>query len=157
MYLHHHQGILLRIAQPLANLDHSPLDDIGGGPLHRGVNRRALGGLTAVVLARLDIWHVQTAPKHRLDVPLLGGPLANVIHKTGHPRVADEIPFDVKLRLSALDAQLACQPPGTHAIDKAKVDRFGTAALVARHRIERYAKHLGRRCRMDIAVVRKGV
>ena len=48
VHLHDHQGVQFAVFQPVVNLDHGVLDDVGGGALHGRVDGGALGGLAAL-------------------------------------------------------------------------------------------------------------
>jgi hypothetical protein len=54
-----------------------------------------------------------------------------LVHVALHAGKAREVAVDVVLGRLLLDAQVAGQPEGAHAVDEAEVDDLGVAALLA--------------------------
>ncbi len=157
MDLHHHLRIALLSLHPGLHRQHGPLDDVGGGALHGGVDGGALGVLAPLRVARLDLGQVQAPAEHGLDVAALMGQAPGLLHVVVHAGVAPEVQVDVVLRLAARDAELARQPEGGHAVDQAEVDRLGGAALLVGDVLGAVAEHLGRGGAVDVAVLGEGV
>ena len=124
-------------------VDHRALDDVGGGALHRRVDRGALGAGAQALVAGVDVLQVQAAAEHGFDIALLARLLARALHEIAHAGIAREVQRDVVLRLAARDAELARQAERAHAVHQAEVDRLGGAALVAADFFHRLAEHFG--------------
>jgi ribosome biogenesis GTP-binding protein YsxC/EngB len=63
-------GKPLSIRKPGCRPHHRALDDVGGGALHRRVDRGALGAWRAGGIARTDLGQIQPPPEHGFDVTL---------------------------------------------------------------------------------------
>src|SRR5690606_12669924 len=99
--LHDHARGKVAGAQPLVYGNHRPLDDVGRGSLHGGVDRAALRVLAPLRVAVVDLGQVEPAPEQRFDVTRAARLHADVVHEPPHARVALEVQVDVFLRLVA--------------------------------------------------------
>src|SRR5690606_36970964 len=71
--------------------------------------------------------------------------------------VALEVAVDVVLRFAALDAEIARQAPGAHAVHQAEVDGLGGPALFAIDLVGVQVEHLGGGGAVDVGAVGEGV
>src|SRR5438105_13686134 len=68
-----------------------------------------------------------------------------------------EVFLDVGRSLLSGDAELVGETKRRDAVDDAEIDRFGAAAHLARHVLDRYAEHLRGRHRVNVERVAEGV
>jgi hypothetical protein len=64
-----------------ARPQHRALDDVGGGALHRRIDRGAFGVLAALAVARLDLGEIKAAAEQGLDIDPARGALARLSMK----------------------------------------------------------------------------
>src|SRR5215469_14748114 len=64
-----------------------------------------------------------------------------------------EIFADIGTGLLPADAELVCETKGGNAVDDAKIDRFGAAADLAWHVLDRYAEHFRRGHGVDVELL----
>ncbi len=157
MDLQEHPRAETRVGERARQADHRALDDVGGGALDRGVDRRALAERPAARLLRLDLRQVDPPAEQRLDVAVLLGEGLLGVHEAFDRRVALEIGVDVALRLALLDAQVLREAVRADAVDDAEVDRLGLPAHRRVHPLHRHAEHLARGHRVDVGVVAEGL
>jgi hypothetical protein len=81
-------------------------------------------------LPAVDVRQPQAAAEHGFHVALLVRLDARVVHVALHARKALEVALDVVLGRFLLDAQVARQAEGAHAVDQPEVDDLGVAALL---------------------------
>ena len=154
--LHHQAGFQAGGVEPVLHGDHRQLDQVGGGALHRRVDRRALGALAAHRLAGADLRQPQAAAEDGLDVAVLAGGFARFFHVAGDAGIAGEVAVDVGLRRAALELELAREAEGAHAVDQAEVDDLGDAALVGADFDRRDAEDFGGGGAVHVLAVREG-
>ena len=119
--------------EPLLHLDHRELDQIRGSPLHRRVDRGALGGLSTRAAARIDVRQPQAPTKNRLHVTLPTRKLARALHVVCNTGIAYEVFVDELLSRAALDAELRSEPECAHSIDQSEVHGLDVTALLQGH------------------------
>ena len=147
---------MMALLQPALHRDHRHLDQIGRGTLHRRINGCTLSPLPPRAVAAFDFRQPQTTAKDGFHIAAGARLFAGGAHVFGHPRIARKITVHILLRRRALDTQLSGQPERRHAVDQAKVDDLGIAALFVIHRIELGAKNLRCRRTVNIFTRRKG-
>ncbi len=130
VHLHHHPAAQFFAHECGIDGDHRHLDEVGRGALHRRIDGGALGRRPARP-AGVDVGQPQSSPEHGFDIALLRRQLAGALHIRRDTRIAGEVAVDVELRRAALQAEVACQAEGAHAVDQPEVDDLGHAALIA--------------------------
>jgi hypothetical protein len=81
--------------EPVLHGDHRQLDQVGGGALHRRVDRGAFGALAAAAVAGADLRQPQAAAEHGFDIAGLPGHFACFFHVAGDAGIAGEVAVDV--------------------------------------------------------------
>ena len=130
VHLHDEPGCEALAGEPAIHGDHRHLDEIGGGALHRRVDRGALRALAPRRRAALDLGQPQPAAEHGLDVARSRAVSRVRCMYSATPGIAREIAVHVLLRRRALDAELAREPERRHAVDQPEVDHLGVAPLL---------------------------
>ena len=143
MDLHDHAGAALLFIEDALHLHHAELDQVGRRALHGRVDGGAFGAGAARPVGRVDFGQVEPATKHGADIALCPGLLAGALHVVPDARIALEIARDVVFGRRVVNAQVARQAKGAHAVDQAEVDHLGKAALFAVDLLHRHAEHLG--------------
>lgn len=138
--LHDQTGGEPFLLQPLENLDHGKLDDIGGSTLDRHVECYPLPERPGSVFTCGDLREGTAAAEDRLCIPCLSGLLHHILHVPLHSRESGEIGIHVCLCLLGGDTQILRQGKGGDPVDDSKVHRFGRPAHGAGNLIQRYAK-----------------
>ena len=95
------------------------------------------------------------APEQREHIALVLGELLRLLDVVADAGKALEIFLDVGAGLLAADAELVGEPERRDAIDDAEVDRFGAAAHIGRHALDRHAEHFRRRHGMNVEAFAK--
>src|SRR5690606_30403600 len=113
-----------------------------GRALHRGVDRRPFGSLPARSVRAVDLRQPAAPAEYGLDVALRLGEPAGLVHVGGHAGIAAEVTLDIGPGGIALDAEVAGQAVGAHAVDEAEVDDLGEPALVRADLLGRDAEDL---------------
>src|SRR6266480_914323 len=142
VHLHDEHRAQFSLFQETLNCNHRKLDQVGGGALHRRVDRGALGRLAAHRAAALHLRQPEAPAEHRFDVALRARAAARLVHVAFHPRIAGEIRLDVGLCRRALDAEVLRQAEARHAVDEPEVDNLRGAPLVGADLVERQAEYL---------------
>ena len=125
--------------------------------MHGCINRRSLSGKLSLFVARINFRQIQTAPHERFNIALLVGQRTSGVHVIGNTRVTSEITIDVLLSLAARHANLLCQTKCRHAVNQAKVNRFGLSSLIGTHILERHIEYFGSSRTVNIELVREGM
>ena len=155
--MHLHDQVDIRfIHQPGIHRQHCTLDDVGGGALHRGIDRGTLGILAALAVAGFDIGDIQAASEYGLHISLFTGLFTGLFHVSLHPRIACEVELHIVLRGGTIDTKLLGQAKGRHAIDQTKIDRLGAATLIIADLGQWYAEYFGGGGTVDVLTGCKG-
>ena len=85
------------------------------------------------------------------------GQLHGLIHIALHAGVALEIFVDIGRSRLGFNAQILGQAKAAHAVDQAKVDDLGIAALLAADFIHAHAKHFGGRGTVHVQAILKAL
>ena len=133
MHLQQHLSLQRALIEPIVDIDHRALDDVGGSALHRRIDGGALGGLAQHAVAGMNIGQVEAATKQGLDIAFLVRQSLCLVHIAAHAGVFLEVAVDIVTRLAAAHANLLGEPEGGHAVDETEVNCLSAATLVGRH------------------------
>src|SRR5690606_6340614 len=123
---------------------------------HRCVDGRPLRGLPTRTAAAGDFRQPQSASEDGLDITLFPRLDTGFVHIARHAGIASEVAVDIVLGGRALDAEVAGQPEGAHAVDQAEVDYLGDAPLVAVDGLRRRTEYFRRGGPMHIESLLEG-
>ena len=123
------------------DVDHRDFDDIGGTALNGGIYRVALGGTTYHLIVRVDVFQIAPPAQNRLHVTMLTGKIDLVADKVAQFRLGLVIGFNEFFCLSAAEVGLVAKAKSRNAVNNSEVYRFGIAALLTGHLVNRYVEH----------------
>ncbi len=116
------------VAERLPNADHCDLDEVGRGPLNRGVLRHSFAELAHVPRPGAQFGDIAAPSQQRLDVPRLPGLRDLFVQVAAHTREALEVLRDEPFRLVHRNAEPTRQPEGPLAVERGEVHRLGLVA-----------------------------
>ena len=142
MNLQRHQRLQVFFSQPPVDPDHRDLDQVGGCPLQRCVDRGPFREAAQIRVTALDIGDRTNAAKKRADALFAPGLFEHAVDVGAHSLVARKICLDVKPGLILLDPQLLRQAKRRDSVDDAEVHGLGAIARLFVHLLGTNAEDL---------------
>ena len=136
--------------------EHRLLHQVGGGALHRHVDRHPLGGAALHPVGRVDLGDVAAAAHQRGDIAGLLGVLLAAVQVALHLRVLLEVGLDEAIGLGDRHAGVAREAEGAEAVDDPEVGALGDPPLVGGHLLLRDVVDQRGRAAVDILAPLEG-
>ena len=155
MNLHDHEGREPLPFQTPGDPDHRDLDQVGGRPLNRGVDRHPLGELPDGRLGTADLRKIPPAAEKRRHESVPPGLIQHAVEILPDPLIFLKIAVDVSLGELLRDPKLPGEAERAHPVEDAEIDHLRLPPHVGIHHLGEDAEDVGRGPAVDVFAVGK--